>query len=149
MSSARAVMARGLLSRAVVAYGLLGLAALVVGLELGRPFHGAGMAFDSQVSVLHFDRLIQGRQFEGFTTTTANPLLTAVYGSLHHVTAGWHAVSYAAIAAYATGVMAVAVLAGRLAGPIATRFAGVGTLMAAHPLFDRRTGPRERPLGQS
>lgn len=120
----------------LAAMAVLAILALAVGIELARPFRGAGIAFDSQVSVFHFDRLVTGRQMAEPTTTTAKPLLSAAYGVLHHATGGWHAISYATILAYAAGTVASALLAARLGGPLAAGFAGVGIAMSPRLLFD-------------
>ena len=60
---------------------LFGLA-VIVGTELARPFRSASIAFDSQVAVLHFERIVAGRQLEVFLSTTPKPLLTLVAAAL-------------------------------------------------------------------
>jgi hypothetical protein len=122
----------------VRAAGLVALfvAALLVGLELARPFAAASVAYDSQVAVIHFDRIVAGRQLEQFVTTTPKPLLTAIYGPLHALTGDWRPLAWAAVLAFAAGVTGVAALVARIAGPGAAAFSGLAVLAAPTLLFD-------------
>ncbi|MBI2776444.1 MAG: hypothetical protein HYX57_04135 [Chloroflexi bacterium] len=110
--------------------------AIVVGTELARPLRSASIAFDSQVAVLDFERIVAGRQIEAFLPTTPKPLLTVIFGLLHAVSGGWAAIAWATIGAYALSVVLAAVLAARLAGRIAAAFSAVAVLLSPSLLFD-------------
>ena len=114
---------------------LFGLA-VIVGTELARPFRSASIAFDSHVAVLHFERIVAGRQLEVFLSTTPKPLLTLVFGLLHAVAGGWAAIAWATVGAHALAVVLAALLASRLAGPIAGAFSAVAVLFSPALLFD-------------
>jgi hypothetical protein len=138
--------------------------ALLVALELVRPFIAGPVGFDSAASVIHFDRIVAGRHLEAFVTATPKPLLTVVYGVLHAVTGDWRAVSLATILCFAICVVLGGVLAWRVAGPPAGAAAVVGLLGSEALLADvgisyalpwalvfwlaaglAMTGPRPRP----
>src|SRR5688500_17464214 len=104
--------------RTPIGYAALAVVAGLVAMELAQPFRGPAIAFDSQVSTFHFKLLVSGRQLEQFISTTPKPLLTLVYGPLHAL-GGWTAISLATIGALVAGVVLVAALAGRIAGPVA------------------------------
>lgn len=116
----------------LVPFGL----AVVIALELARPFHAGPVAFDSAASVVHFDRIVSGTPMEGYLSTTPKPLLTVVYGTLHAVLPDWRILSASAIAAFAAGVAAASVLALRVGGRAAWAFAAVALAGAPALLFD-------------
>jgi hypothetical protein len=117
-------------------YFLLIVAAVVIAAELARPFRSASIAFDSQVSVLHFERLVAGQRLESLVSTTPKPLLTAIFGPLYALTHDWRSLAWATIGAYAVAVALAAALVRRLAGPVAGAFAGVALLASPGLLFD-------------
>lgn len=120
----------------LVAPAILAAVALLVGLELARPLGPASVAYDSQVSVLHFDRLYAGQRLEAFLPTTPKPFLTFVFGSLFELTGDWRTLAWATLLAYGVGVGLVVVLARRLGGSVAGVFAGAAILVAPSILFD-------------
>lgn len=123
-------------SRAWVGLATVFVLALATGTELARPFRSASLAFDSQMAVLHFERILAGRHLESFIATTPKPLLTVLYGVLHWLSGGWAAIAWATIGAYATAVVLSAVLAWRLAGPVAGTFSALAVLASPGLLFD-------------
>lgn len=110
--------------------------ALVVGLDLARPFRSASIAFDSQVAVLHFERIVSGHRIESFLSTTPKPLLTVIYGLLHTVTNDWRPIAWATILAFGLAVSGVGALVSRVAGPVAGAFSAVAVVAAPTLLFD-------------
>jgi hypothetical protein len=120
----------------VIGLGGLFLLALVVGLELARPLRSASVAFDSQVAVVHFDRIVSGRPIEVFLSTTPKPLLTVIYGSLHALTGDWRPIAWAAILAFGLAIAGVGALVGRAAGPVAGAFSALAVLASPTLLFD-------------
>lgn len=110
------------------------LLGLVVGLFVARPFGSAAISFDSQVAVIHYDRIVSGMRLESPLPTTPKPLLTVVLGSLHALTGDWRPIAWATIVAFAIGCAMVAELARRVAGPLAAAFAGIATMAA--PILD-------------
>jgi hypothetical protein len=110
--------------------------ALLVGTELSRPDRSASIAFDSQMAVLHFDRILAGRHLESFIATTPKPLLTVMFGLLHAVSGGWAAIAWATVVAHAVAVVLASVLARRLGGPVAGAFSGLAVLASPGLLFD-------------
>ncbi len=120
--------------------GLVVAIAVVVFLQLARPFSSAGLAFDTQVSALSFERIITGRQLEQFISTTPKPLLTLVDGLLRAVTGDWRPVEWAAIAAAAIGAGMAALLATRIAGLAAGAFVGIGLIGLQALVFDVGVG---------
>jgi hypothetical protein len=123
------------LARAMPALLLFG-AALVVGLELARPFRAASIAYDSQAAVLYFDRIVTGRQLEDFVPTTSKPLLTALFGPLFAVSHDWRALAWLTLAVEALAVTLAAGLAWRIGGPVSGVFVGVALANNAGLLFD-------------
>lgn len=115
---------------------MLAVVAVLVGFELARPLGSASVAFDSQVAVLHFERLLDGRQLEAFLPTTPKPFLTIVFGALFEMTGDWRALVWATLLAYGAGVGLAAILARRVGGSVAAVFAGVAVLVAPTILFD-------------
>ena len=112
------------------------LLAVAVSLELARPFRSASIAFDSQVAVLHFERIVNGHRIERFVTTTPKPLLTVIYGLLYALTNDWRPIAWATILAFGLGIAGVGALINRVAGPVAGAFAAVAVLAAPTLLFD-------------
>jgi hypothetical protein len=110
--------------------------ALVVALELVRPFLAGPVGFDSAASVIHFDRIVSGRHLEAFVTATPKPFLTVLYGLLHGLTGDWRAIALATIGAYALSVALGGWLAWRVAGAAAGAFAVVGLLGSEALLAD-------------
>jgi hypothetical protein len=120
----------------VVGLGGLFVLALVVGLELARPFRSASIAFDSQVAVIHFDRIVNGRHLEQFLSTTPKPLLTFIYGPIHALTGDWRPIAWAAIVAYGLAIAGVGAVVGRVAGSAAGAFSALAVLASPTLLFD-------------
>ena len=112
------------------------LLAVAVGLELARPFRSASIAFDSQVAVLHFERIVSGHRIERFLTTTPKPLLTVIYGLLHAVANDWRPIAWATLLAFGLGIAGVGALISRVAGSVAGAFSAVAVLAAPTLLFD-------------
>ena len=112
------------------------LLAIAVGAELARPFGAASIAFDTQVSALHFARIVDGEHLERFVTTTPKPLMTLVAGLPYALTGDWRPIAWATILAFALGVSLCGWLAGRLAGPVAAAFAGLAVLAGPEMLTD-------------
>lgn len=119
-----------------VGLALLFLLAIGVGAFLARPFRSAAIAFDSQVAVVHFDRIASGRPLEQFLTTTPKPLLTVIYGALHAITGDWRSIAWATILAFGLGIAGVGLLITRIAGPVAGAFSAVAVLASPTLLFD-------------
>ena len=92
------------------------------------------MGPDAAAPVVHFQHLIRLEVVDGRITQTAKPLLTVLYGSAHAV-AGWFGV--VSITILAAGLVAAlgALLAYRIAGPIAAGF--VGAAVAVSPILLR------------
>lgn len=109
---------------------------VLIGAELARPVRGASIAYDSQVAVLHWDRIVGGQLLEGFITTTPKPLLTVVFGVLHGLTGDWRALAWATILAFGVGVGCSALLARRVAGDAAGAFVAIGLAGSPALLFD-------------
>lgn len=114
----------------------LGLVAMAVALELTRPFASGAVGFDSAASVLHFDRIVDGRHLEAFVTATPKPLLTLVYGLTMSLFDDWRAIAVEAAATFAGCVILGTWLAGRLAGPAGGAFALVALLGSRSLLAD-------------
>jgi hypothetical protein len=110
--------------------------AVALGVFLARPIHAASIAFDSQVAVLDFNRLVNGRRVEVFLSTTPKPLLTFIFGPLEMLTRDWRSVAWATLLAFGVGVALVAELVRRSAGWFAWLFVGVGLAGSAALLFD-------------
>jgi len=115
---------------------LLFVATLAVGLELARPFRSASIAYDSQASVLFFERIVAGAHLEEFVPTTSKPVLTVVLGGLYAVFHDWRVLAWLTLAVNALAVTLAAALARRVGGPAAGVFVGVGLLNNAGLLFD-------------
>ena len=121
--------------RVVCAVGMFGFA-VALGLFLARPVHTASIAYDSQVAVLDFDRLVSGRQVEQFLSTTPKPLLTFIFGPLRLLTGDWRSLAWATLLAFGLGVAMMAELARRIGGMAAWAFVGVGLAGSGALLFD-------------
>jgi len=119
----------------LTAIAIFGIA-LVIALELVRPFRAGPVGFDSAASVIHFDRIATGRHLEAFVTATPKPFLTVMYGVLHGLTGDWRAISFATISAYALAVVLGGWLAWRVAGSAGGAFAVVGLLGSEALLAD-------------
>jgi hypothetical protein len=117
-------------------FALLGVAAAGLAIELARPVQTASIAFDSQVAVLHFLRLVEGHRLEVLLSTTPKPLLTVLYGPAYALFGDWRPVAWLAIAAYVADVILAAALAYRLGGAIAAAFGAVAIMMVPTLLFD-------------
>ena len=113
----------------LLALGAAGVA-VVVALAAIRPTLGPPLAYDTFASVLHFDRLVSGRQLEAALGTTPKPLLTFALG-LAHAAGGWVLVSLVSILAWATTVGLGTALAARFAGIAGG--AAMGALLVASP----------------
>ncbi|HZC33760.1 MAG TPA: hypothetical protein VE640_10775 [Candidatus Bathyarchaeia archaeon] len=120
----------------LIALGSLFLLALGVALELSRPFLSASIGFDSQVAVVHFDRIASGRHVEQIVSTTSKPLLTFIYGPLFALFGDWRPIASVTVLAFAVGVAGVGALVWRIAGPIAAAFSAMAVLAAPTLLFD-------------
>ena len=120
---------------------LLSLAAAVVALAVAliaiRPMAGPPLAYDTFASVVHFDRIVSGRQLESGLGTTPKPLLTFALG-IAHAAGGWVGVSLASIVAWATAVGLGTALTMRLAGIAGG--AAVAALLVASPTLLLETG---------
>ena len=111
--------------------------AVVVALAAIRPTLGPPLAYDTFASVLHFDRIVSGRQLEAALGTTPKPLLTLALG-LAHAAGGWVLVSLVSIVAWATAVGLGTALATRLAGIAGG--AAMAALLVASPALLLETG---------
>ncbi len=115
---------------------LLAVAAAAIAAEKIRPWAAGQVGYDSAASVLYFDRIISGRQLESFVSATPKALLTVVYGLLHSLTGDWRPISALAVLVFGINVALAAVLARRLAGPVAAGFAAVGFIGSVALLED-------------
>ncbi len=120
----------------ILALGAM-VVAIVVALAAIRPTLGPPLAYDTFASVLHFDRIVSGRQLEATLGTTPKPLLTLALG-LAHAAGGWVMVSIISILAWATAVGLGTALAVRLAGIAAG--AAMAALLVASPALLLETG---------
>ncbi len=111
--------------------------AVVVALAAIRPTLGPPLAYDTFASVLHFDRIVSGRQLEATLGTTPKPLLTLALG-LAHAAGGWVMVSLVSIVAWGTAVALGTALAARLAGIAGG--AAMAALLVASPALLLETG---------
>ena len=123
-------------SAELAGFGLLAALTLLVGSELARPLPVPAIAFDSQVSVYHFELIVQGKRLDYFLTVTSKPLMTVIDGTLHRAFGGWSGISLATILAYTVGVVLTAALARRVAGSAAAVVAGVGIAMAPYLVYE-------------
>ncbi len=121
--------------RSVSGAGLFAVA-LAIGAYVARPFQTASIAFDSQVAVLDFSRLLAGRHVEVFLSTTPKPLLTFVFGPLELLSHDWRTLAWATLIAFALAVVLAAELARRLGGTTAWAFVGTGLVGSGALLFD-------------
>jgi hypothetical protein len=110
--------------------------ALAIGAWLARPLATASIAFDSQVAVVDFSRLLAGRHVTEFLSTTPKPLLTFIFGPLELLTHDWRTLAWATLLAFAFGVVLTAELARRVGGTAAWAFVGVGLAGSGALLFD-------------
>jgi hypothetical protein len=98
---------------------ILFIAACAIAFEFARPFASGAVGFDSAASVIHFDRIAEGRRLEAFVTATPKPLLTVVYGTLMAVFGDWRAISIATILAFGASISLAAALVWRVGGAVA------------------------------
>lgn len=96
-----------------------------------RPDLVGQVGYDSAASVIYWDRIVAGQRMEAFVTATPKPWLTVLYGVLYGLTHDWRAINVATILAFGLAVTLGAVLAWRVAGPIAAGFAALGLLGSA------------------
>jgi hypothetical protein len=120
---------------------VLGIAVFVIAAGIGvwaaRPFNVATIGSDSAATVLYFDRIISGERLELFLGTAPKPLLSFIYGPLYYAFDDWRPIAWAAIVAYALGIAAASVLAGRVAhSPAAAAFTATGLLASTWLLRD-------------
>lgn len=104
-----------------------------IGLAIVRPFVDAPVGFDTQATVLYFDRVAAGTRLETALSTTPKPFLTLVYGVLHALTGDWRPLVWATILAHATAAGLATVLATRAVGLAAGLAAGLA--VAGMPLL--------------
>jgi hypothetical protein len=112
------------------------LFALAVGTYVARPFAAGSVAFDSQASVLHFVRILEGRHLEVFISTTPKPLLTVVYGVIYELTHDWRPIAWAGLLAYAAAVALTAKLVRRDLGWLAWAFTAAALAGSIALLYD-------------
>jgi hypothetical protein len=120
----------------LVPFALLLVATIAVDLELARPFRSASVGFDSQASVLYFQRLVSGERLEIVVTTTGKPLITALFGALYVLTHDWRVLAWTTIVVHGAGIASMAYLAARVAGPVAAAFVGAALINDSNLLFD-------------
>lgn len=104
------------------------LAALAVCVLVLEPVRGVTIDGDAATSVLYFRYLLSGHRLEAFVDTVPKPLLTIVYGTTWQLTHDWRALTWETIAVFVVAVSSAAVLARRLAGPVAAGFIVAGLL---------------------
>ena len=106
---------------------------VVMSLLIIQPFLDAPVGFDTQATVLYFDRLASGARLEQALTTTPKPFLTVVYGLIHATTGDWRPIVWATILALAAAAGLASVLASRVAGAASAVL--VGLAVASTPLL--------------
>lgn len=106
----------------LVLVGLAGLVAFAAAAWAIRPIEIGPVGFDTAASVLYARQIVSGTPLEVPVSTTPKPLLTLVDGLLYGLTGDWRAISWLAIGIDAVSVGLAALLAGRLAGPVAAGF---------------------------
>jgi hypothetical protein len=104
---------------------LTAAASLAIGLAVIRPFADAPVGFDTQATVLYFDRLVTGTRLEQALTTTPKPLLTVVYGLLHGATGDWRPIVWLTMLVHAGAAALATVVWTRAAGPTSGFAAGL------------------------
>jgi len=114
---------------------LLGVATLVAVVRI-RPQAAGQIGYDSAAAVLYFDRIMAGRHLEAFVAATPKALLTVVYGATHAIFGDWRVISALSVLVYGLNVTLAALLAKRLAGPVAAGFAAVGLIGSVALLED-------------
>ncbi|HEU0236227.1 MAG TPA: hypothetical protein VFR14_07270 [Candidatus Limnocylindrales bacterium] len=106
---------------------------LLIGLVVIRPFADAPVGFDTQATVLYFERIVAGTRLEQALTTTPKPMLTFVYGSLHAVTGDWRPIIWLTMIVHAGAAWLATVVLTRSAGLAAGIAAGL--VVAGTPLL--------------
>jgi hypothetical protein len=104
-----------------------------IGLAVIRPFSEATVGFDTQATVIYFDRIVSGTRLEQLLSTTPKPFLTLVYGLVHELTGDWRPLVWLTILAHGAAAALAAVLALRAAGLAAGLTAGL--VVAGLPLL--------------
>lgn len=112
---------------------LVAATSLLISLVVIRPFADAPVGFDTQATVLYFERIVAGARLEQALTTTPKPLLTLVYGSLHAVTGDWRPIIWLTMLVHAGSAGLATVVWTRSAGLAAGIAAGLA--VAATPLL--------------
>lgn len=100
------------------------------------PLAAGQVGYDSAASVLYFERIMAGQRLEAFVAATPKALLTVVYGVLYTLTHDWRPISMLAVGIFGLNVTLGAVLARRLAGPVAAAFVAMGFLGSSALLED-------------
>lgn len=105
---------------------------LAVGVAIIRPFTDVPAGFDTQASVLYFDRLVAGQRLELPLSTTPKPLITLIYGLLQFGTE-WRLIGWATMLVHSAAAGLTAFVVMRAAGPAAGLAAGL--VVAGTPLL--------------
>lgn len=126
--------------RRVVALAGVGVVAFGIAVLVVQPWISAPLAFDTYASVVHFDRIVAGRQLEQALSTTPKPLLTLIYGLVHALTQDWRAVSVASLAAWGVTAALGSLFAWRLGGLTASAFMAAGLMLSAGLLLETAWG---------
>jgi hypothetical protein len=112
---------------------LIAALSLAVGLAIVQPFTDVPVSFDTQATVVYFNRLISGVRLEQALTTTPKPFLTLVEGLAHSLTGDWRLIVWLTIVVQAACASLAVVLAGRSAGLVAG--AAAGLVVAGMPVL--------------
>ena len=112
---------------------LTAAASLAIGLVIIRPFVDAPVGFDTQATVLYFERIVTGTRLEQALTTTPKPLLTLVYGPIHSATGDWRPIVWLTMLVHAGAAGLAAVVWMRAVG-LSAGIAG-GLVVAGFPLL--------------
>ena len=112
---------------------LTAAASLAIGLVIIRPFADAPVGFDTQATVLYFERIVTGTRLEQALTTTPKPLLTLVYGPIHAATGDWRPIVWLTMLVHA-GAAGLATVVWMRAGGMSAGIAG-GLVVAGSPLL--------------
>jgi len=112
---------------------LVAAISLLIGLVVIRPFTDVPVGFDTQATVLYFERIVAGSRLEQALTTTPKPLLTLVYGPLHAATGDWRPIIWLTMLVHAGAAGLATVVWTRAAGLPAGMAAGI--FVAGTPLL--------------
>jgi len=96
-----------------------------IGLAITRPFVDVPVSFDTQATVVYFERVIHGARLESPLSTTPKPLLTVIFGAAHALTGDWRLIVWLTIAAQAAAAGLAVVLGRRAAGAVVGVTAGL------------------------